>query len=121
MVFTKISSKRIWLHLQVIVQILFCDNHSLELVLSNAVDEVLYILHNNSSKNQRQLAECAAQFDKQMKKIGKIISTRWVASSFRAVSVVWHSFAFLYNHFSASKDDKSRSQTERAMYSGLIR
>ncbi|KAJ8884227.1 hypothetical protein PR048_016084 [Dryococelus australis] len=37
------------------------------------------------------------------------------------MSVVWHCFASLYKHFSASKDDKSRSPTERAMYSGLIR
>ncbi|KAJ8871203.1 hypothetical protein PR048_027509 [Dryococelus australis] len=48
-------------------------------------------------------------------------STKWVASSFRTVSVVWHSFAFLYNNFFRIKNDKSRSPTEQAMYSGLIR
>ncbi|KAJ8879717.1 hypothetical protein PR048_020325 [Dryococelus australis] len=108
-------------------------NHRLELELSYAVDEVsgvnnfqifmdkLYTLYNNSPKNQRQLAECAAQLDQQVKKIGKVLSTRWVASSFRTKSVVRYSFASLYNHFFASKDDKNRSPIEREMSSGLIR
>ncbi|KAJ8897990.1 hypothetical protein PR048_003350 [Dryococelus australis] len=110
-----------------------CMNHRLELTLSDAVEKVsgvnnlkifmdkLYTLSNNSPKNQHQLAECAAQLDQQVKKIGKVLSTRWVASSFRTVSVVWHNFASLYNHFPALKFDKSKSPTDRAMHSGLIR
>ncbi|KAJ8897992.1 hypothetical protein PR048_003352 [Dryococelus australis] len=110
-----------------------CMNHRLELALSDAVDKVsgvnnfkifmdkLYTLSNNSPKNQRQLAECAAQLNQQVKKIGKVLRTRWVASSFRTVSVVWHNFAFLYNHFSILKYDKSKGPTDRAMHSGLIR
>ncbi|KAJ8880810.1 hypothetical protein PR048_017281 [Dryococelus australis] len=93
-------------------------NNKFELALSDAVDEVsgvnnfqifmdkLYTLYNNWLKNQRQLAECAAQLDQQVKKMGKVVSTRWVVSSIRTESVVWHIFVSLYNHFSASKDDE---------------
>ncbi|KAJ8890265.1 hypothetical protein PR048_009773 [Dryococelus australis] len=97
-------------------------NRRLELALSDAVCKVsgvnsfqilmdkLYNLYNNSPINQRQLAECAAQLDQHVKKIGKGINT------FRTVSAVWHSFASLFSHFSSSKDDKSRSPTERAIF-----
>ncbi|KAJ8882970.1 hypothetical protein PR048_014809 [Dryococelus australis] len=85
-----------------------CINHRLELALSDAVGEVsgvnnfqifmdkLYILYNNSPKNQRQLVVCAAKLDQQVKKIGKG----------SVVTVIWHSFASLYNHFSTSKMTK---------------
>lgn len=109
-----------------------CMNHRLELALSDAVDEVtgvnhfqifmdkLYTLYSKSPKNQRELAACALELDQQMNKIGRILSTRWVASSFRTVSAVWYGYQSLFNHFNLSSKDSSKNSTNRAMYTGLI-
>lgn len=53
------------------------------------------------------------------KKIGKVLGTRWVASSFRAVTATWYGYGALYKHFESAKVDKTRTSTERAMYNGL--
>lgn len=110
-----------------------CMNHRLELALSDAVDEVgainhfqifmdkIYSIYSRSPKNQRELAECASSLEQEIQKIGKILGTRWVASSYRAVSSVWYGYSAIYNHFEKAKVDKDRSSTERAMYSGLSR
>lgn len=108
-----------------------CMNHRLELALSDAIDEVgavnhfqifmdkLHSTYSKSTKNQRELAECAKDLDIEINKIGKVLGTRWVASSFRAVTAVWFGYSALYKHFELAKVDKKRSSTERAMYSGL--
>lgn len=108
-----------------------CMNHRLELALSDAINEVgavnhfqifmdkVYSVYSRSPKNQRELAECASGLDQEINKIGKILGTRWVASSFRAVSATWYGYGALNRHFDFAKADKSRNLTERAMYSGL--
>lgn len=108
-----------------------CMNHRLELALGDAIDEVgsinhfqifmdkIYSLYSKSPKNQRELAECASALEQEIQKIGKTLGTRWVASSFRAVSSVWYGYSSIYNHFEKAKVDKDRTSTDRAMYSGL--
>ncbi|GBM27989.1 E3 SUMO-protein ligase KIAA1586 [Araneus ventricosus] len=77
-----------------------CMNHKIELDVSDSVDVVgtvnhfqffmdkLYILYSKSPKNQWELAECTREMDLQSNKIGRILGTRWVASSFKAISAV---------------------------------
>ncbi|KAK4875078.1 hypothetical protein RN001_011500 [Aquatica leii] len=87
-----------------------CLNHRLELALCEAIDEVgsvnnfqifmgkLHSLYSKSTKNQRELADCAHELGIEVNKIGKVLGTRWVASSFRAVTATWLSLAeFLMN------------------------
>ena len=40
-------------------------------------------------QNEAKQNECAKLLDVQLLKIGRVFSTRWVASSFRSVSAVW--------------------------------
>ncbi|CAG9831280.1 unnamed protein product [Diabrotica balteata] len=65
-----------------------CMNHTLELALSDAVDEVwavnhfqifmgrIYFINSKSPKNQRELSECALKLIQQLQKIGKVLGTR---------------------------------------------
>lgn len=108
-------------------------NHRLELALADAVDEVggvnhfqifmdkLYTLYSRSPMNQRQLADCAGELDQQINKIGRILSTRWVASSFRTIAAIWFAYSSLFSHFSKAKEDMSRTSTDRNMYNGLLK
>ncbi|KAK1887604.1 E3 SUMO-protein ligase KIAA1586 [Dissostichus eleginoides] len=71
-----------------------CMNHRLELAVSDAVDEVqavnhfkvflekIHNLYSQSNKNSRELLEAAQEVGSQVLKIGRVLSTRWVASSF---------------------------------------
>uniref|UniRef100_A0A6P7H088 E3 SUMO-protein ligase KIAA1586-like n=1 Tax=Diabrotica virgifera virgifera TaxID=50390 RepID=A0A6P7H088_DIAVI len=81
----------------------------------------IYSTYSKSPKNQRELSECASKLEQQLQKIGKVLGTRWVASSYRAVSAVWYGYSAIYNHFEKAKTDKNRSSTERSMYCGLSR
>ena len=77
-----------------------CLAHRLELAVGDPVKKVtginhfkifistLYATYSMSPKNVRQLAKCAAELVVEIRKIGKILDTRWVASSFHTVSTV---------------------------------
>ena len=79
-----------------------CLNHCLELAVGDTVSDVssvnhfqafmgkLYTVYSRSTLNQRELAECAAELHQQVGKICRVLSTRWVASSYRTVSAVWN-------------------------------
>jgi len=108
-----------------------CVNHRLELAVAGTVKEVsginrfkafidkLYALYHASPKNSRELQICANLLEVQLLKVGRILSTRWVASSFRSVSAVWENYEALVEHFDQAKQDTSRDQKERCMYQGL--
>lgn len=110
-----------------------CASHRLELSVSDTVNNVagvnrfksfmdkLYVTYHASPKNARELQECAATLELQLLKIGRILSTRWVASSFRTVSAVWQDFEALVHHFQEAKEDSRRSKTDRCLYEGLLR
>lgn len=109
-----------------------CVNHRIELALTDAVEEVsgvnhfhsfmnkLYTVYSTSPKNQRQLSECALQLSVQLNKVGRVLNTRWVASSFRTVTAVWYSYSVLAAHFSSCTNDTTRSSTERSTFKGLL-
>ena len=61
--------------------------------------EHLYSLYSQSPKNKREPDQCSHDLQTTLKRIGKVFTIRWVASSFRAVSTVWHSFPALAQHF----------------------
>ncbi|KAK5880415.1 hypothetical protein CesoFtcFv8_023446 [Champsocephalus esox] len=77
-----------------------CLNHRLELAVDQALDvtggtkdfqafmDSLYSLYSQSPKNMQQLSECAHNLDIALRRIGKVFSVLWVASSWRAVSVL---------------------------------
>uniref|UniRef100_A0A667YKI2 HAT C-terminal dimerisation domain-containing protein n=1 Tax=Myripristis murdjan TaxID=586833 RepID=A0A667YKI2_9TELE len=88
-----------------------CMNHRLELAVADAVDEVqavnhfkvfmekIHNLYSQSNKNARELLEAAQEVGSQVLSIGRVLSTRWVASSFRSVKAVWRSYEALNRHF----------------------
>ncbi len=71
-----------------------CLNHRLELAVDNAIADLrgsnhfkifigkLHSLYSQPPKNLRELKEAAKGLDAQLLKIGKVLSTRWVASSY---------------------------------------
>jgi hypothetical protein len=77
-----------------------CANHRLELSLGDTMQSVigidkfkafigkLYVVYNSSPINARELNACANLLGIEILKIGPVLSTRWVASSFRSVSAV---------------------------------
>ena len=96
-----------------------CANHRLELAVGDTIKEVsgikrfkafldkLYVLYHASPKHSRELQECAKLLDVQLLKIGRVLSTRWVASSFRSVSAVWENYDALVEHFQQAKCPES--------------
>uniref|UniRef100_A0A3P9IIB3 DUF4371 domain-containing protein n=1 Tax=Oryzias latipes TaxID=8090 RepID=A0A3P9IIB3_ORYLA len=106
-----------------------CLNHRLELAVDQALDKTggtkdfqafldsLYSLYSQSPKNMRELSECAHNLHITLKRIGRVFSIRWVASSWRAVNAVWQSYSALAQHFQKASEDNSR---ERAKFSGLL-
>ncbi|KAJ4930984.1 hypothetical protein JOQ06_025285 [Pogonophryne albipinna] len=109
-----------------------CLNHRLELAVDQALDVTggtkdfqafmgsLYSLYSQSPKNMRQLSECAHNLDIALRRIGKVFSVRWVASSWRAVSAVWQSYPALAQHFREASEDDTRDSRERAKFKGLL-
>lgn len=108
-----------------------CLNHRLELAVNDALKEVsgtnhfsifmdkLYSLYSRSPKNQRELEKCSKDVEEVVKRIGRVFGTRWVASSYRAVSTVWDNYSSLSSHFEKAATDISRDAKERSMFRGL--
>lgn len=106
-----------------------CSNHRLELSVNDAIGEVsginpfkifldsLYSLYNQSPKLQQELADCASSVDSELKKIGRVLDTRWSASSLRTVKAVWTSFQALETHFSSRAKGKDK---DAAKFQGLL-
>lgn len=101
-----------------------CANHRLELAVNDSVNEVaginhfkcfmdtIYALYSQSPKLQHELKDCARALDVELCKIGKVLDTRWSASSLRSVKAVWRSFPALVDHFS--------KYSHKPKFSGLL-
>lgn len=108
-----------------------CVAHRLELSVHDTAKEVtgvnnfksfvdkLYSLYSMSPKNQVELRQVASDLEVQLLSIGRVLDTRWVASSMRTVRAVWQSYAALYQHFVSASKDPKRDSRERSVYSGL--
>lgn len=62
---------------------------------------------------------CAHLLEAELLKIGRMLSTRWVASSYRSVSAVWEDYEVLVQHFEEAKVDPTRDKKDKCMYEGL--
>jgi hypothetical protein len=71
------------------------------------------VIYHSALKNSRELHECAKLLEIQLLKIGRILSTRWVASSFRSVSAVRQNFVALDRHFKEAENDPARDKKKR--------
>lgn len=108
-----------------------CMNHRLELSVNDAVKSCteinhfvifihkLYCTYSQSPKNIRELTKSAVQLETQIMRIGRMLETRWVASSFKTVIAVWTSYRALHDHFQYAATDVLRDAKERASFSGL--
>ncbi|XP_033981881.1 E3 SUMO-protein ligase KIAA1586-like [Trematomus bernacchii] len=108
-----------------------CLNHRLELSVSDAVKhctetnhftaflDKLYCLYHQSPKNLRELDAAVSEVGVCLRKIGRVLGIRWVASSFRTVNAVWTMYAALYHHLTSASVDVNRSSNDRCMYEGL--
>lgn len=109
-----------------------CSNHHLKLAVDDVATEVvsinqfnvffycLYALYSASPNNQYGLKKCAKELDLQFLSIGRILNTRWVASSLRSVKAVWRNYEALFKHFHESSLDKFRTTKEKSTFNGLI-
>lgn len=75
-----------------------------------------YTIYSRSVQNQRQLAECAQELHQELTKIGCILDTRWVASSFRPVATVWNNIQAMSAHFYQGMSSGSKTHNGRKMY-----
>ena len=108
-----------------------CIAHRLELGVHDTVEKVagsnnfkifmdkLYALYRMSPKNNVELRMCASDVEIELLTIGKMLDTRWVASSLRNVRAVWVLFPALYKHFQEASMDSRRDALEKRKYSGL--
>jgi len=78
-------------------------------------------LYNRSPKNQNELRTSCIELDILFLKVGRVLDVRWVASSFRAVEIVWKTFSALYNHLHNSSKDNLKDQKSRSKYLGLCK
>ena len=110
-----------------------CFNHRLELSVNDAIKccnevnhfksfmDLLYSTYSMSPKLQRELKECAGELEVQLKRIGRVLDVRWVASSCRTVKAVWTSYEALYKHFASKVDDRTLDSREKAKFTGMKR
>ncbi|XP_022170490.1 E3 SUMO-protein ligase KIAA1586-like, partial [Myzus persicae] len=108
-----------------------CLNHLLELAVGDTLKEItatnhfkyfldsLYSLYSRSPKNQIELREHCTSLNEIFLKIGKVLDVRWVASSFRTISVIWKIYPALYNHLVQASKDTLRDSKTKSKYSGL--
>lgn len=108
-----------------------CLNHRLELAVDQALDatggtkdfqaflDSLYSLYSQSPKNMWELSECARNLRITLRRIGRLFSVCWVASSFRTISAVWDSLPALAQNFCEASEDGTRDGRERAKFKGL--
>lgn len=108
-----------------------CLNHRLELAVHDCIADMnainhfksfvdtLYALFNQSPKITNELKAVASDLSIQLTKIGKVLDTRWVSSSFRSVSAVWSSYLALVTYFKEAANDSNRPANERNKFNGL--
>ncbi|XP_065891820.1 E3 SUMO-protein ligase KIAA1586-like [Dysidea avara] len=113
------------------VVICHCLNHRLELAVGDAVSEIsgvnhfkilfdkLYHTYHTSAKNKKELEECCQDLTTHFYSIGRVLDTRWVASSFRTVKAVWTVYYPLHCHLIKASKDTSRNSPEQKTFLGL--
>ena len=110
-----------------------CLKHRLELAVNDSINAVsgnnyiqafftkVYSAFSMSPKLQRELKSISSEVDVELKKVGKLFTIRWVASSFRTVKALWNDYPALYAHFKKLSEDPSIKDIERQKYNGSAR
>ncbi|XP_060093811.1 E3 SUMO-protein ligase KIAA1586-like [Heteronotia binoei] len=110
-----------------------CASHRLELSVHDVVREVsginrvrdfldkLYVVYHTSLKHARELNSCAAALETEILKIGRVLSTSWVASSYRTVLAVWQDYKALVLHLGKGRSQGGRGGKGESTYEGLHR
>ena len=105
-----------------------CLNHRLGLAVSDTIKAVggtqpiedffckIYTIYSQSAKMQRDLKIIAVEINVQLRKVDKILKTKWVASSSRAVESFWRNYPALYKYFLKLSQSKDK---HKATYAGL--
>jgi len=78
-------------------------------------------MYNNSLKNTNEIKDVCNELNIIFVKVGRVLDTRWVASSWRAVNAVWKTFPALSKHFYNSSIDKTKDSITRSKYLGLYK
>ena len=79
----------------------------------------LHSIYTKSPKLLRQLQEVTKSLDEVVLSVGRMLTTRWVASSHRAVKAVLHNFNALYEHFHAASSDRQIPTHTRNELNGM--
>ena len=107
-----------------------CLNHRLQLAVGNALNatsatndlqsflESLCSYIASHRRTRENLVAVPMICISASKRIGKVFTILWVASSFRAVSP--HSFAALAQHFQNASKNETRQSAEKARFQGLL-
>jgi hypothetical protein len=69
----------------------------------------------------RQLVAAAESLDETILSMGRMLTTRWVASSHRAVKAVLNNFNSLYDHFRKASGDRQLAASTRNEMMGMMR
>ena len=72
-----------------------------------------------SHQKTRELSAVAVEVEVCLLKIGRVLSRRWVASSFQTIKAVLHNFKALHLHFINASIDSIRDSKERSKFKGL--
>jgi len=106
-----------------------CLNHRLELVVHDSIKDIgalnhfksfidsLYVLYSTSPKNQNELRNMCNELDILFLKLGRVLDVCWVASSWRAINVVWKTFSAC--NFCNAANDSTKDSKTRYKYLGL--
>lgn len=113
-----------------------CSAHRLELSVNDALKSInatnhfksfldeTYKVYSMSTKNQSEIENIASSLGEELRKIGKVFTIRWVASSYTTVSAVWKLFDSLAAHFQRASSDQNRSSADqhkfRSLYNHLV-
>ena len=78
----------------------------------------IYATYSQSAKMQRDLKRIAAELEVQLRKVNKILTTRWVASSSRAVESFWRKLSCTLQAFPRTFTSHNK---DKATYAGLAK
>ena len=101
--------------------------------MSDAMDDVcntyqfesfidkLHTVYTKSPKLLRRLEDVAKSLGEVVLSMGRMLTTRWVASSYRVVKAVLQNFNSLYEHFRAASVDTHLQSHTKSELSGMLK
>lgn len=78
-------------------------------------------MYSQSPKNQREIENCAILLDQEIKKFGRVLEIRWVASFLKTFSAVWQNCTSLCKNFKLASTDSKRNKTVQCTLQSLLK